>query len=303
VNLPPKKAISYTSDSYADPLGTAIAEAEPGETLQVTGVCHGNWYLDKDLTITGQSRNSDTLVGEPTSISPVLEAGWGESGGYDLVLKHLTITGGQGGVRASNDSTLSVIDSVITNNHAGYRGGGIDTSGSLTVVDSIVSNNNGNSKHGGIAVYGGGATLINTVVTGNTAGRNGGIGNMGYHATLTLINSTISNNVATNTLVEGANFGDYGGGIWNNNGQVDLINSTVVGNSNLGLPTPDWWPYPAVLGHGGGIVNGGVVTLTHSFVTGNIAFSGGGIYNDQQGTVVLKAGSLVYGNSPDDIAP
>ena len=279
--------------------------AEAGDTLQVIGTCHGNWDIDKDLTITGRSSNqhSDKLIGDPTATGAILQVdpySWGTA--IDLAVKNLTITGGVNGAIRGSDGTLTVIDSVITGNHSGYGGGGIDSSGPLLVTDSIVSDNSANLKNGGIATYGSGdVTLINTTVTGNTAHSNGGIGPVGH--TLTLINSTVSNNVATNDFA-GFNFGDKGGGIWvSPGGHADLINSTVAGNSNLGIQVITengdfWW-----LGHGGGIYNGGVVTLTDSVVTDNTAFTGGGIYNDITATVVLNGTSSVFGNTPDDIAP
>ena len=49
MNLPPKHH-EYNSNSYTDPLGTAIAEAAPGDTLQVIGTCHGSHTITNDLT-------------------------------------------------------------------------------------------------------------------------------------------------------------------------------------------------------------------------------------------------------------
>ncbi len=126
-----------------------------------------------------------------------------------------------------------------------------------------------------LTVISGGELSLNEVtITGGTAEFGGGIRNDG---TLTLINSTVSGNTATNT----------GGGIYNN-GTVTLTNSTISGNS-AGTD-------------GGGILNsGGIVTLTNSTVSGNTADSSGGGINtsrgiDNNGTVTLT-NSTVSGNS------
>jgi hypothetical protein len=101
----------------------------------------------------------------------------------------------------------------------------------------------------------------------------GGIANNG---TLTLTNSTVSENSAT---------GDYatGGGIANS-GTLTLTNSTVSSNSTDA--------------QGGGIDNTyeGTLTLTHSTVSGNNGSYGGGIVND--GTLTLTH-SAVSGNSAE----
>ena len=80
--------------------------------------------------------------------------------------------------------------------------------------------------------------------------------------------------------------GFIGGGIFNG-GAVTLEDSTVSGNT-------------ATLSHGGGIYNTGAVTLKDSTVSGNTARFAGGIAN--QGTVTLTD-STVSGNKPDNCFP
>jgi CSLREA domain-containing protein len=108
---------------------------------------------------------------------------------------------------------------------------------------------------------------------GGGEGTGGGIANCG---TLTVNNSTISDNVA-----------DSGGGIFNNacngvNVTLTVTNSTISGNVGA-------------LG-GGGIQNGGTATLTNITVSGNSSMrdGGGGVYNAGTLTVV---NSTIAGNS------
>jgi hypothetical protein len=107
-------------------------------------------------------------------------------------------------------------------------------------------------------------TLINSTISGNTATEPaGGIFNGG---TLTLINSVVSGNTVTVT----------GGGIYNQ-GTLTLINSIVSHNTG-----------------GSGIYNQGTLTLTNSTVSDNTAVDGGGIENET-GTLILT-NSTISGN-------
>jgi hypothetical protein len=111
-------------------------------------------------------------------------------------------------------------------------------------------------------------------------------------SSITLINSTVSNNSAgTNTTTLRTDFDD-GGGIVNISGVITLTNSTVSGNQALNNRSN-------FHGIGGGIYNAysGTLTLNNSTVTGNRAgFGGGAIYNDASATMTLVR-SIISGNT------
>jgi uncharacterized delta-60 repeat protein/CSLREA domain-containing protein len=114
------------------------------------------------------------------------------------------------------------------------------------------------------------------------SGYGGGIYNNG--GTLTVSNSTLSGNSASNV-----NQYTAGGGIYNNGGLLTVSNSTLSGNS---------------ANYGGGIGNSGSMTISNSSLSGNIAklviynvfyhTSGGGIYN--VGTLTV-GDCILSGNS------
>ena len=157
----------------------------------------------------------------------------------------------------------------------------------LTVAggNGVGATNTGNG--GGILNDGSTLTLNNCTVSDNTSVFNaGGISNSG--GTLSLNNCTVSGNSA----------GGNGGGILSqNNGTVTLTNSTVSDN--------------ATATNGGGILNGGMMKITNSTVTGNRADSdgdalgsGGGIAPSGTETLnnTIVAGNFVgTGTTPDDI--
>jgi hypothetical protein len=90
-------------------------------------------------------------------------------------------------------------------------------------------------------------------------------------ATVTLTNSTVSNNSASS-----------GGGI-GNDGALTLVNCAVSGNSSISM--------------GAGIVSHGAATLTNCTVSGNVArFAAGGIYSQ---TALTLTNSNVTENSAD----
>jgi hypothetical protein len=145
----------------------------------------------------------------------------------------------------------------------------VDPGATLSLNAVTVSNGFTAFSGGGIA-NAGTLTLTNSAVFGNTATNNGG-GILNINAgTLTLINSTVSINTAS----------DAGGGILNFDGTLTIIDSTLSGNS---------------AGGGGGIANEGTATLTNSTLSGNSAgVDGGGIFNG--GTAILTNTTL-SGNS------
>jgi len=114
-----------------------------------------------------------------------------------------------------------------------------------------------------------GAAVANLIVTGGSTGASGGGINNG--GTLSITNSTISNNAAN---------GGFGGGVANT-GTLTVTRSTVSGNS-------------ASAGHGGGIFNSGTLTVTNSTIAGNSASggTGGGIMNAGSSTLTVIDGTI-----------
>ncbi len=155
--------------------------------------------------------------------------------------------------------TAKVIGSTFTNNSATISGGGIiDGGGAMTVSNDIFIKNS-SSFGGGIFADGGSIlTVTDSTFTNNFAndsitylGDGGGIANCG---TATVINSTFTDNMATNE--GGAIFGM---------GELTVNNSTFTNNSAT---------------FGGGLYSYfGSATVTDGCFSSNLATDGGGIYN------------------------
>ncbi len=131
----------------------------------------------------------------------------------------------------------------------------------------------------------GNLTLNQATISGGSTPNGGGINNAG---TVTVQNSTISNNTANESSVNG-----LGGGIYNT-GTLTVQNSTVSDNETKATESGG-------VADGGGIYNTGTLTVQNSTLSGNKTGgngNGGGIYNYDPalGTVTVQ-NSTLSGNS------
>jgi nitrous oxidase accessory protein NosD len=280
--------LQYKSNSDANPLASAIEEAQPGDTLQVSGVCSGNFAISKNLTLTGRysGRHEDVIDGGGSGI--VLR-NTSAAGAFDLTLSDLTITGGEIGVLVDAASLSLARTRVTGNSDIGVLNGAV---ASTTIEDSVISDN------GGLGVQG---SLFGSIAISNSTVRdNAGGGIYSGRAALTIANSLIADNTirggvggnrhieVADSVIEGNTSVGFGGGIAAFDlGTLDLTRSIVRGNSAI---------------RGGGIFldhSLGVNTFTDSVVSGNTATeAGGGVF--ALTSVVLNGTNSLCGNVPDD---
>ena len=172
------------------------------------------------LAISGNNASRIFKI-DPGTIGKVEINGLTLKDGYD-------ISGNGGGAIIIENGTVSLNALALVNNSAdaGGGGGGIRKfgHGNLTISDSTLSGNSAidefdQGEGGGIRIDQNMLTLINTTVSGNLAANGGGISiNSG---TLVISNSTVIRNSAFNG----------GGGIFNGSGEIILSNSIVAGNT------------------------------------------------------------------------
>jgi hypothetical protein len=144
-----------------------------------------------------------------------------------------------------SQTTNTFIRLTLTGGRAALGGGAILNDSILTLTDCTLTGNIANE--GGAIFQFEPVTLNNCTIVSNYASFGGAIENDGFRGALTLNNSTLAHNVATND----------GGGILNFFTAI-LNNSTVVSN------TAFW---------GGGISDEGTLHLNNSIVAGNTAGS------------------------------
>lgn len=223
--------------------------------------------------------------------------------GGSLSITGSTISGNSAkyGAGIINYGTVTISDSVIASNVGGI-GGGIDSLGNVTILQSTIKDNSaylspGVGNAGGIRIAGATLTITGSTISGNTAvGAAGGIyasgatnitnstisGNSAYlggaiyangGAVLTLIDSTISANTASNQY----------GGIGGNSSQFTaaLSGTILAGNTN------------------GDITVGANYTNDHSLVGGDPMLSSLGNYGGTTQTMIPLAGSPAIGAGAD----
>ena len=139
-------------------------------------------------------------------------------------LGNMTVIGGARGVGNAGD--LRIVNCMISDNEGVDRGAGIYNTGTLTLENSTVSGNRA-GWGGGIANWGSGeCTINNSIVSDNEAGYGGWGGGIDNRATLTINDSTISGNSAD---------GVPGAGI-SNSGTLVVNNSTISDNTQINYP-------------------------------------------------------------------
>ncbi len=286
--------ISGPKKSIKNATGTVIG----GGTVNIAnGIYKGenntNITIDKNITITGQSRESTIINGSGSAQIFQIK------NGLNVTIKNLTLANGNatyGGaiVNYANltaENKLNVKNCIFTGNNATY-GSSILNYGNLNLENSTFVNNHVGES--GTILNFGYLTVDGSNFTSNTAGSDSGAifnqgtlnienskfdsNNAGYvgGAILNACNLTVNNCTFTN------NTATYGGAIYNSGGTsntpVTIVKSYFRDNS------ANW--------NGGAVYNAGNLTLTDTMLSDNHIInnasmgdmtyipSGGAVYND-----------------------
>ncbi len=276
-------------ESAASPCATityALTIAWRDITIEVSGTVEGGAAVTGAITVEQQPGGEPAVIQEQGT-SNVFAIDTGAS----LSLSGVTIEGGGGGIAGAgitNDGTVNIVDSTITDNQTqvlNAQGGGIWNAGSATIDDSTISDNVAGA---GAGIYNKQGTLSVTgsVIDGNSGVDGAGIYNGG--GTVNIGGSTIGGNTASGQNV-------FGGGIDNESGSTTITGSTISGNQALGVLTSQ----------GGGVFNGGNVSITNSTIYGNSLGSdsvgspgGGGIFNGQPATALITDSTISDNTAP-----
>ena len=187
----------------------------------------------------------------------------------NMTIERTSISGNtsysEDGGAISNIGDLNISDSDISNNTVSCgsnHGGAIYNAGSLSITRTVLSNNNTDSSSGGAIYNNSGATMsiIDSNLTNNSAnGINSIAGGAIYNnnSFLSIEKSIFSNNTAN----------DNGGVIYSSGSQINIQNSTFYDNNSSN--------------NGGAIYStGSSMSVYNTTISGNGAVNnGGGIYN------------------------
>jgi hypothetical protein len=204
-----------------------------------------------------------------------------------------------GGVCNGSDS-LSITRSSITGNSAGYGGGVYNYYGIVTIAVSTLSSNLAADDGGGLFNLAGTVSINHSTLTGNGADNGGGVHN--NSGSLTIANSSVIENNAqfgagingygditiTRSLLTGNTASGSGGAAFFLTGAIAVLNSTISANMASSL--------------GGGVYNGGSLTLANSTLANNASGSSAGLHNTsvawlESSIVALNIGGDISGNN------
>jgi parallel beta-helix repeat protein len=277
------QVVTNHNDQGTGSLRAAIANAASGDTINFTlptpntiTLTTGELFIDKNLIITGSGADLLTVTRSTAGGTPVFPIFHISAGNFAVTISGLTISNGNnsgvigsgrgGGLDNQSSGIIKISECTFSDNQAYYDGGGLcqNGSGTINLTDCTISGNET------VAGFGGGlaaensdssVTLLRCIIDSNTAGYDGaGIFSFGG-TSMTITDSTISNNF----LTASPGVGD-GGGI-HNTGTLTLEHCTIANNTNQ-------------RGSGGGIQNQGQLTANNSTFFGNTAeFNGGAIEN------------------------
>jgi hypothetical protein len=287
------------------------------------GLIGNRLSIGTSLTIQGPGANLLSI--RPASTTEeigILSVGNGNASLIDVELSGLTLLGGSPppigahGGAIENSENLTILACVINGNRAGAttgdaKGGGIYSAfGSLTVIDSLISGNHADGG-GGIFLQSGSLIAIGSTIANNTTSYYGAGIRASGGAAITVTGCTISGNIVTlsgggidatgdvtvtDSMITDNRAGSasVGGGISATGaGLVSVTNSTIRGNS---------------AGSGGGIYrSNGSLNVTGSTLEANTATDGGGIFADSataivsdsrlSGNIVTSQGGGIYGHN------
>jgi CSLREA domain-containing protein len=274
------------------------------------------------LTITGNGP-ANTIISGSGQVRPFVV-----NGGGNVIMSGLTITDGNSptgsGGAIINFGTLTVIDSMLSDNVAADSGGAIANFSTLTVTGSTMSGNTA-ARGGAIYLQDATATLTNTTISGSAASYGAGaISNLsgaGRSGSLTLISCTVTGN--TGGSIGGVSAFDNGGSA---SVTTTLKNTILANNTNGQLYKSGANAHLVSLGYnlasdnGNGLLTGigdqintdpmlgpladnGGPTLTHKLLDGSPAIDGGmnsnGLLTDQRGVGFARTVDLGAVNAGD----
>ena len=155
--------------------------------------------------------------------------------------------------------TLTLRDITLTRGFGTF--GSIQNFGKVIILNGRLERNTASVSGGAIENLGE-LHLVDTIVDNNAASQAGG-GILNEGGTVTLSATQVYSNTAKNDNVSNG----HGGGINNRSGDVVVEGSLIYGNAAWGES------------NGGGIQNGGTLTVTRTTLRGNSAQFGGGVHN------------------------
>jgi hypothetical protein len=278
--------------------GTLLLTATDVVSSTATSYGGGVYILSGSTTLSGGQIISNTAGTSGGGV--FISSGSATLSGGQIISNTATLNGGGVYVDQSSAVFTQTGVSTITQNHAGWHGGGVYIwEGQVFLEGGEIINNTADGHGGGVNLVRPSSSMVQTggnTIAHNTADDGGGI--YVQFGSAMLSGGQILSNTATwgggvyvdqgsATVTEGQILNNTantnGGGIYINDGTVALTNTTVSGNR-------------AIAGSGGGLyTSGGTITITFTTIASNTAASSGyGIH--RAGGAILLQNTIVAHN-------
>ncbi len=316
VNRASVLASSFIVNSSADAVDADIGDgicqtATPGECTLRAAVQQANAWPGDDaitlpagtyvLTLIGGGENGGvtgdldhrttdqlTITGAGSAVTTISAAGLGdrifEIANGSLALRGVTLTGGSidgngGAISLSEAGTELLGDVIVTGNSSTANGGGVDVgTGNLSIVNSTISNNQAGDKGGGLFLSFGDITIENSSLSHNTAPAGEGLYLQEVNSAVTLLDTSIADNIyligGAQLILDGATGGSIDGVIAGD-GTIDKRGTGTYTFSN-------WNTYA-----GPTTINQGILRMTHPLALG-------WAFGPDDGTTVAAGATLEY---------
>jgi hypothetical protein len=191
------------------------------------GGIHIGWftYVKKSITVSNCIiRNNSASAG-----GGIYNDGYSNPNISNCIISNNSALAG-GGIHNWYHTRTNISNCIISNNLAlGGSGGGIFSSNECSVIikNSQISNNSASFSGGGTYNFANGRqTLYNCIISDNSAGTDGGGFYNLHYSSLNIYNCTIANNSVIT---------ERGGGICNDSSNADITNSIIWGNNGFQL--------------------------------------------------------------------
>ncbi|MEM9774542.1 MAG: choice-of-anchor Q domain-containing protein, partial [Chloroflexota bacterium] len=288
-----------------------------GKLIILNSTISGNSFMNPlDPKFGGGLYNRDGSMVVNNSVvsnNSMMGDNFGEGGGIyntgDLLIENNSLIASN---RVDNDGggiktrgTITITDSTIDSNYAEDLGGGVNngTAKSMLVSNSFFTNNQANDDGGAIYSSAGFLTVKDSTLTGNIAYDAGGA-MFAFYGKILVESSILSQNFVTGTINSGGgafftttlgdvtinnstlsdnvSSGDAGAVEIISTGSVTITNSTISNNS--------------AADQAGGILNGNILFVANSTISGNTAEKAGGIWIGIEDEAIIR-NSTISGNS------
>ncbi|RMB08069.1 hypothetical protein [Eilatimonas milleporae] len=289
------RTVMNTNDGGAGSLRQVIEDASAGDTITFDGSLDGETItlggnvliINKDLIIDGDLDDDNTpditiSGGNANRVFAILDSN------VDVTLDGLVITDGAydvgpGGGLLITQATVTITDSIISNNETTTDGGGVygGNGANITISNSTITGNSGQNG-GGISINGNSTilTIDGTTVSNNEGRFSGGGLEVDNDATVIITDSSFTGNTASSDVVP-----QFGGAGITLSGSATLANVTISGNTSANV--------------GGGLIltDDSAASLYNVTISGNAAENGGGGISHLSTGALSIQNSIVLGNA------